>query len=53
MMRDPVCDMLVDEKTAKHIATYKGKKYFFCAAACKKAFELAPDKYIKEMTSAE
>jgi YHS domain-containing protein len=29
------------------ISIYKGKKFYFCAAACKKAFELVLEKYIK------
>lgn len=48
MERDPVCGMQADPKTCKFVSTYKGKKYYFCAAGCKKAFDLAPDKYLKE-----
>jgi YHS domain-containing protein len=33
MAKDLVCDMDVDEKTAKWKSTYKGKTYYFCAPA--------------------
>ncbi|MEO0183929.1 MAG: YHS domain-containing protein, partial [candidate division WOR-3 bacterium] len=35
--------------TAKWTTEYKGKKYYFCAPGCKKAFEENPEKYLKEM----
>jgi len=47
MVKDPVCGMEVDEKTAKYKAIYEGKTYYFCAAGCKKAFEANPQKYVK------
>ncbi|MEJ2182864.1 MAG: YHS domain-containing protein [Nitrospirota bacterium] len=46
--RDPVCGMKVDAARAEHVSTYKGKTYSFCSADCKKAFDLAPEKYVKE-----
>jgi YHS domain-containing protein len=39
MAVDPVCKMNMDEKTAKLTSDYKGKKYYFCAPYCKKAFD--------------
>ncbi|HIH78596.1 MAG TPA: YHS domain-containing protein [Halobacteria archaeon] len=47
MAVDPVCKMKVDDKKAKYISEYKGKKYFFCAPGCKKLFDESPEKYIK------
>jgi Cu+-exporting ATPase len=47
MAIDPVCKMTVDEKTAAATSTYKGKKYYFCAVGCKKAFDANPEKYLK------
>jgi YHS domain-containing protein len=44
---DPVCKMEVDEKTAKFTTEFQGKKYYFCAPGCKKAFENDPAKYLK------
>lgn len=46
MATDPVCGMEVDEKKAAATATYKGRTYYFCAVACQKAFEKAPEKYV-------
>jgi len=45
---DPVCQMEVDEKKATATSEYKGKKYYFCAVGCKKAFDKDPEKYLKE-----
>ncbi len=36
MAKDPVCNMDVDEKTAKLKTDYKGKTYYFCAPAARK-----------------
>ncbi len=47
MAKDPVCGMIVDEKTAKYKTVHKGKTYYFCAPGCKKAFEDNPQRYIK------
>lgn len=46
MAKDLVCEMDVDEKTAKYKTTYKGKTYYFCAPGCQKTFEANPEKYI-------
>lgn len=46
--KDPVCEMDVDENTAKYKATHEGKTYYFCASGCKKAFEENPDKYLSK-----
>ncbi len=43
---DPICKMKVDEDSAKWISEYKGKKYYFCAPGCKKAFDLNPEEWI-------
>ena len=48
MASDPICKMRVDEGTARYTSTYKGKTYYFCSSACKKAFDLNPEKYAKE-----
>lgn len=45
MAIDPICKMDVDEKTAKWVSEYKGKKYYFCAPGCKK-----PSKKIQKST---
>lgn len=46
MAKDPVCNMDVDEKNAKYVSEYKGKKYFFCAPGCKAMFERDPEKFV-------
>ncbi|NIS68336.1 MAG: YHS domain-containing protein [Proteobacteria bacterium] len=45
MAKDPVCHMEVDEKRAPAKSQYMGKIYYFCALACKKAFDKDPSKY--------
>ena len=42
MAIDPVCKMEVDEKRHRPRTEYKGKKYYFCAVGCKKAFDKEP-----------
>ena len=44
---DPVCGMDVEAKDCKNTAAYQDKSYSFCSESCKKAFEKAPEKYIK------
>lgn len=51
MAKDPVCNMMVDEKTAKYKSDYQGKTYYFCAASCKATFEKNPAKYTKSGSS--
>ncbi|HOK58710.1 YHS domain-containing protein [Methanothrix sp.] len=46
MAIDPVCKMEVDEGTAKFVSEYRGRKYYFCAPGCKKAFDKDPEKYL-------
>jgi YHS domain-containing protein len=46
MAIDPICKMTVDEKTAKLISEYNGRKYYFCAPGCKKKFDADPAKYV-------
>ncbi|UCE95873.1 MAG: YHS domain-containing protein [Candidatus Bathyarchaeota archaeon] len=47
MAKDPVCNMDVDEKTAKFKTSYRGKTYYFCASGCLRTFEATPKKYLK------
>jgi YHS domain-containing protein len=46
MAIDPVCRMQVQEAKAAATSEYKGKKYYFCAIGCKKAFDKEPEKYL-------
>lgn len=45
MFKDPVCKMMVDEKTAKHVSEANGKKVYLCSAACKTQFDNNPKKF--------
>jgi len=47
-VKDPVCSMTVDPKTAADKATYKGKTYYFCSADEKTDFVKSPEKYLKD-----
>jgi Cu+-exporting ATPase len=51
MVKDPVCGMTIDEKTAKGQSDYKGQTYYFCAAICKTKFDQDPAKYVKYVKS--
>jgi len=48
MKKDPVCGMMVDEKTARHTSSHEGKNYYFCSEICKKTFDKAPSRYAIE-----
>lgn len=47
MVKDPVCEMEVDEKTAGAKSQYKEKTYSFCSMSCKDQFEKNPEQYVK------
>ena len=42
-----VCQMEIDEKTAKWKSEYKDETYYFCAPMCKQKFDRNPEKYLK------
>jgi YHS domain-containing protein len=48
MSKDPVCGMMVDEKTAAGKSEYNGKTYYFCAPGCKTKFDQNPQRYINK-----
>ena len=43
---DPVCGMDVIPGKTKLVAVHDGRSYWFCAGACRDAFENNPEKYI-------
>lgn len=45
MVKDPVCGMNVDEKSAKYKSEHMGKTYYFCSQTCKMTFDKNPTKY--------
>jgi len=52
-VKDPVCGMMIDPKTAVATSEHKGQTYYFCARGCKAAFDKDPEKYIKGQKEAE
>lgn len=47
MPRDPVCGIILNEKTAKYKITHDGEKYYFCSVKCKKKFKRNRSKFAK------
>jgi YHS domain-containing protein len=47
MLKDPVCGMNIDPKTAAGKSDYQGQTYYFCSPVCKKVFDMEPGKYVK------
>ena len=45
MFKDPVCNMMVDEKSAKFVSVAGGKKVYLCSAMCKSEFDNDPSKF--------
>ena len=45
-VKDPVCSMTVEPKTAADKATYEGKTYYFCSKEDKETFLKSPEKYV-------
>lgn len=43
---NPVCNVPVSKKDAKHIVEYGGHTVYFCCDGCKVSFDNEPDKYI-------
>ena len=44
---DPVCKMVIEDKDAVGISTYKGKPYYFCSEMCKEDFDRDPEAHLK------
>ena len=44
---DPVCKMVIEDKDAVGISTYKGKPYYFCSEMCKEDFDKDPEAHLK------
>ena len=44
---DPVCGMDVEPGRTKLVSVHKGHSYWFCAEACRMAFEANPKKYLE------
>ena len=46
VVKDPVCGMTVDPRTAKHRAEHAGRTYYFCADRCRTKFMADPARYL-------
>ncbi len=47
---DPVCRMMIEQNTAVASSDYQGKTYYFCAVACKEAFDEDPERFVLELS---
>ena len=47
MPRDPVCGVILNEKTSKFNIKHGGKTYYFCSVKCKKKFKRNRRKFVK------
>ncbi len=45
-VKDPICGMTVDPKTASHSLLHSGKTFYFCNPRCLEKFRTAPAKYL-------
>ncbi len=45
MLKDVVCGMQIDERTAAGKSEHRGKTYYFCSNGCKERFDRDPHKY--------
>lgn len=43
--KDPICGMSVNIAHAKHVSEFEGRRFYFCCAGCKQAFDKQPEKY--------
>jgi YHS domain-containing protein len=48
MVKDPICEMEVDKKTATNKSEHMGETYYFCCSMCKEKFEENPHKYLRK-----
>jgi len=53
MVKDPVCSMNVNEKTAKFKSEHMGKTYYFCNQSCKVVFDKNPQRFANECSEHE
>jgi YHS domain-containing protein len=51
-VKDPVCGMMIDDKSAVGTSEYNGKPYYFCSQDCKTEFDENPDEYADKAGSA-
>jgi YHS domain-containing protein len=48
-VRDPVCGMTIERKTAAGSSmVYEGEEVFFCSERCRRAFDAEPERFVPE-----
>ncbi len=52
-IRDPVCGMVVDPRTASFRVEHDGETKYFCSERCKSKYLADPSKYLKQGTDAD
>ncbi len=53
MVKDPVCGMEIDPKTAAGKSEYQGQTYNFCSPGCKRDFDKDPTKYVGNVQTSQ
>lgn len=43
---DPVCGMIVETASARHVSKYNDHTFYFCCPACKREFEREPQNFL-------
>ena len=46
MAKEPVCNINIDEKTAKYTSEIYGNKAYLCSANCRQQLKQNPSKYV-------
>ena len=50
-LRDPVCGMTVDPKSAAASSQFRGQTFYFCSAHCRQKFDANPASYVDQATA--
>jgi YHS domain-containing protein len=45
VQRDPVCNMMVDEKKTQYVSEVNGQRVYLCSAQCKSQFDQNHSRY--------
>ena len=53
MVKDLVCDMMIDPKKAAGTTVYQGQTYYFCSTGCKTEFDKSPQKFVSKAAPAQ
>ena len=51
-VKDPVCGMMIDPRTAAGSVEYQGTTYYFCSVHCLRQFEADPRAYVSTQVGA-